>query len=429
MRRRDVLSRIAPVAILISGAILGSEARAEDDIHFDFSGHISIENRWFPQTNLYQHQSRHASGFVFEPELYFESAEGWSFNLVPFLRYDSADSRRTHADVREAYFLLFGELGDGEWELRLGVDRVFWGVIESNHLVDIINQVDLIEHPDLEVELGQLMVHATWSGEWGVAELFVLPHHRERTFPGRDGRLRTDFIVDEDHPTYESSAEQWHTDFALRYSHSFGPFDIGISVFDGTSREPLLEPKLILGPDGITPVPDCEPTCTLVPHYEQIRQFGLDAQITLDAWLLKLEAIHRSGAKNLSAREDDYAAFVAGAEYTFYSIFDSPADFSVLGEWNYDERGEDAANIFDDDLFFAIRYALNDIQDTAFLLTFMQDREHSTGVLFFEFDRRISDQWSMNVEAFHVVNADKKDIQIYPARRDSFVELRLNYNF
>ena len=417
MLHRNALFRIAPVVILISGVGCGSNAYAESDIYFDFSGKISVENRWFPQTNLYKHQSHHASGFVFEPEFYFENAAGWSFNFVPFLRYDSADSRRTHADIREAYFLLFGELGDDEWELRIGVDRVFWGVIESNHLVDIINQVDAIEHTDLEVELGQLMAHATWSGKWGVAELFILPHHRERTFPSRDGRLRTEFIVDEDHPTYESSAEQWHVDFALRYSHNFGPFDIGISVFDGTSREPAYIPRP--EPDGLI----------LVPHYEKIRQFGLDAQMTLDAWIFKLEAIRRSGAKNLSLEEDDYAAFVVGTEYTFYSVFDSPADFSVVGEWNYDERGEDATNIFDDDLFFAIRYALNDIQDTAFFLSIMQDREHSTNVLFLEFDRRLSDQWSMNMEGFHPLNTDEKDMQIYPTRRDSFIELRLNYNF
>ena len=413
----NALSRIAPVVVLISGAAFGNDVGAESDIYFDFSGKISVENRWFPQTNLYKHQSRHSSGFVFEPEFYFENAEGWSFTFVPFLRYDSADSRRTHADIREAYFLLFGELGDDEWELRIGVDRVFWGVIESNHLVDIINQVDAIEHIDLEVELGQLMAHATWSGEWGVAELFILPHHRERTFPSRDGRLRTEFIVDEDHPTYESSAEQWHVDFALRYSHNFGPFDIGISVFDGTNREPAYIPRL--EPDGLI----------LVPHYEKIRQFGLDAQMTLDAWIFKLEAIRRSGAKNLRLEEDDYAAFVVGTEYTFYSVFDSPADFSVVGEWNYDERGEDATNIFDDDLFFAIRYALNDIQDTTFFLSIMQDREHSTNVLFLEFDRRLSDQWSMKMEGFHPLNTDEKDVQIYPTRRDSFIELRLNYNF
>ena len=53
---------------------------------------------------------------------------------VPY--YDRKDSQRTHADLRKPNDLVFGEIGDGEWELRLGVDRVFWGVTESQHLVD-----------------------------------------------------------------------------------------------------------------------------------------------------------------------------------------------------------------------------------------------------------------------------------------------------
>lgn len=417
MRCRSLLSCALPAAAWISGACFSLPACAESDIEFSLAGRIAVENRWYPETNLFPGQSRHATGFVLEPEFYFEGPEGWGFSLVPFLRYDSADGRRTHADLREAYFLAFGDVGEGEWELRLGVDRVFWGVIESNHLVDIVNQVDAIEHPDGEAELGQLMAHLTWSGEWGVAELFLMPYHRERTFASHDGRLRSAFVVDEDHPTYESSAEQWHTDIALRYSHSFGPFDLGVSVFDGTSRDPVLRPRI--RPDGVA----------LIPHYEQIRQYGLDLQMTTDAWLLKLEAIHRSGAQNLVLEEDDYFALAAGFEYTFYAAFDSPADLGVLAEWSYDERGDHATRAFDDDLFFGVRYTFNDVQDTNLLVGALQDRQHSSLTIAVEMSRRMTDQWSMNIEALLVADADDRDVHIHPIRRDSFFELGLNYNF
>ena len=62
--------------------------------------------------------------------------------------------------------------------------------------------------------------------------------------------------------------------------------DVGFSLFDGTSREPSLVPTLS-GSEFV-----------LAPHYEQIRQYGLDAQLTTESLLLKLEAIHRTGAKN-----------------------------------------------------------------------------------------------------------------------------------
>lgn len=399
---------------------LGAQVSAGDEMDQEIFGEIRVENRWYPENPAHPNQSELASGIVFEPELYLESVHGWSFTLVPFLRYDSADPHRSHADLREAYFLLLGEIGDGEWELRLGVDRVFWGVVESNHLVDIINQTDLIEHPDEEVELGQLMAHATWSGDLGVAEVFILPHHRERTYPSRNGRLRSSLVVDDDHPSYEHGAEEWHLDFAVRYSQNFGPFDVGVSYFDGTSRDPLLQPQVSQQREG---------ELVLVPHYEQIRQFGIDAQLTTDEWLFKLEAIHRSDSQNLRFAEEDFAAFVIGAEYTFYSVFESVADFGILGEWCYDERGKDATNIFDDDFLVGIRVAFNDVQNTEIFSSFLKDRHYSTSAFVIEFSRRITDQWSADLELFSLANVERKDVQLDLIRRDSFLEFRLNYNF
>ena len=404
-------------AVLIFAIVFNSQVCANSGIDLQLFGHVSVESRWYPENGAYSSQSHHASGFVLEPEFYFESVSGWSFNLVPFFRYDSADPERSHADLREAYFLLFGEIGNSEWELRLGIDRVFWGVVESYHLVDIINQTDLIEHPDEEVELGQFMAHVTWSGEWGAAEFFAMPHHRERTFPGRRGRLRPAIIIDDERPTYESSAEEWHLDFAARYSQSLGAFDIGISVFDGTSREPLLRSRH--RDDGLI----------LVPHYEQVRQFGLDVQLTYNSWLFKLEAIHRADSQNLRFKEEDFEAFVIGGEYTFYSILDSAIDFSVLGEWTYDGRGSDATNAFEDDLLIATRLAFNDIQNTEIYASILEDRQHSTNALVIEVNRRISDRWSMNLELLSLFNVDKEDVQIDQTRRDSFIEFHLNYNF
>ena len=123
------------------------------------------------------------------------------------MRYDAGDPDRTYADFREAYLLMYGDIGDGEWELRLGIDRVFWGVVELRSLVDIINQTDVAEHPNEKIKMGQPMAHFTWSGDWGALELFAMTWHRARTYPGRRGRQRYEFIVDQDMISYESAAK------------------------------------------------------------------------------------------------------------------------------------------------------------------------------------------------------------------------------
>ena len=412
----------ATVWVLTSAMATGAYALTGFLDDMEVSGRLSMETRLYPQSAAHSGQRSHSSGLAAELTAYMEDEEGRSLTITPFFRYDANDPQRTHADLREAYILAYGDIGEDEWEVRLGVDRVFWGVVESRPLVDIVNQTDLVEHPNERTKMGQPMVHVTWAGDWGALELFGLTWHRARTYPGWQGRQRSSFIVDHAQTSYESAAEKWHIDLAGRYSSSFGPLDVGLSVFDGTSRAPTLLPALS-GSEFV-----------LAPHYEQIRQFGLDMQLTTGPWLLKLEAIHRSGAQNRRLlgnfvyEEEDYAAFVMGGEYTFYSVWDSEADLSFLAEWARDSRGRWGTNAFDDDLFLAARLGLNDEQSTEFVLSVLESLDNGSRVLTAELKRRLSDHWSLHAESIVYLGIVQTDL-IYPVRRDSFLGVNLDYNF
>ena len=422
-------------AALGAACVLFAAAACADTggLEFDLSGRLAFEGRWFPNEAAHPGQRDATLGYTAQPTLHVEHEDGGRFTLTPFYRYDSADPQRTHADLREAYLLLFGELGEGEWEARLGFDRVFWGVAEFHHPVNIVNQIDLIEHPNEETRMGQLMAHLTWSAEWGTLEVFAMPLHRERTLSGRAGRLRAGLPVDERRVSYESPAREWHIDLAARYSRSFGPLDLGLSLFDGTGREPSFRPSFQPVPDGsggAIPVPH-----RLVPHYAQIRQFGLDAQLTIEAWLLKLEAIHREGARNrpdpprdLYGGEEGYTAFVAGVEYTFNTVFESNADFSVLAEWSYDERGRRSTNRYQNDIFLAGRLALNDVESTEFIASFVADADYDTYALGFEARRDLSDRWNARIEGTVLLHVDDEDL-IHDTRRDGYFGGSFTYSF
>ena len=86
-----------------------------------------------------------------------------------------------------------------------------------------------------------------------------------------------------------------------------------MSAFNGTSREATL----VCMPPACSPTGVSDPSNVWIPYYAQIRQFGLDAQLTLDAWLFKFEAMHRSGDRNALGREleffKEYLAASVGA--------------------------------------------------------------------------------------------------------------------
>ena len=326
-------------------------------------------------------------------------------SLIPYLRYDATDDERSLADLREAYWASEGETH----ELLLGVNTVFWGVTESVHLVDIINQTDAVADIDGEDKLGQPMINLALQQDWGQVDIFVLPYFRERSFASEDGRLRTPIPVDADAAQYESSAEEEHVDFALRYSHYIGSVDIGLSAFSGTSRDP----RLIPADDGDH----------LVPFYDQIDQLGLDLQYTGDAWLCKLEAINRE------TQNDDFNAAVGGFEYTYYQVADSSADVGVLLELQYDGRAEaEPITLADNDVFAGIRLALNDTQDTAVLAGVGYDVKTSETYLNIEADRRLGENYVAELRARFFTNAEPGDTS-YAIEKDDYLQLQLSRYF
>jgi len=384
-------------------ACMTSDALGQD---LEWSGFVSVEPRIFVDSPAFTEQTDNSFSFsaVTAPELRYEWNDGDDrFTVIPFLRFDADDSERSHADLREANWLHFSD----PWTLRVGLGKVFWGVTESRHLVDIVNQTDLVEDIDQEDKLGQPMIHLERYTERGNFGVFLLPGFRERTFPADDSRLRGPFPIDVDRPVYESSAGDDHIDIALRWDHSFGAWDIGASGFYGTGREPRLAPTLV--PQG---------QLVLVPHYDIIGQLGVDLQYTRNAWLWKLEAIRRSG------QGKTFNALAAGFEYTVFGIGGGNADLGLLVEYLYDRRDDQAPAVaLDEDLFFGLRFAPNDVNDTMLLFGVIADRNAGGTIGFIEAERRLWNRWRLELELRWL--RDVEEEALMGLSQDSFVTMRL----
>lgn len=305
------------------------------------------------------------------------------FAFVPYLRWDAEDDERTHADIRELTWVHV----EDNWELRTGIRKVFWGVTESQHLVDIINQTDNVENPDGEEKLGQPMINLSLQRDWGILDVYMLTGFRERNYPGKNGRPRLPFLVDEDSAVFESSAEEYRTDFAIRWSNYFGELELGLSHFSGTSREPRLQLQLVVDESGI-PV-----KAVFIPFYDVIDQTGVDAQYFIGDWAIKLEAITRSG------QGDRYSAATFGFEKTFVGVFGSRSDLGVVAEYLFDDRGDAAPVIGEDDIALGFRYTLNNPADTTALLVWLYDLDSDEYLMTMEASSRIGANWKIIVEA------------------------------
>ena len=386
---------------ILFGALSMSSAHGGD---MDISGSVELQARGFWQNPQWVGQDDRAlQGSVISTTEVRWYNEGGNVRaaFIPYLRWDATDDERNLADLREAYWAFEGD----DYELLVGANTVFWGVTESVHLVDIINQTDFAGDIDGEDKLGQMMVSLMLQRDWGEITGFVMPAFRERTFAGVDGRFRPPLPVDTDNALYESSDEETHVDFALRYSHYIGDIDIGLNVFSGTSREPRFVPAA----DGQS----------LLPVYDQIDQLGVAVQYTKEAWLWKLEAIARDGVTQ------SFAAAVGGFEYTFYQVSESTIDVGLLLEYQYDGRNEfEPVTIADNDVFVGTRLAFNDVQDTAVLAGLSYDTDTGETFINIEAERRFGDNWfaELRVRAFN--GAAQVDATTW-LQKDDYVQLSL----
>ncbi len=414
MSRRFVILTLTLSLALNPGKLLAGE--------WDNSAEVAVETRSFFSDSVFPGQSG-----KFQPSITLEADLRWASDngkhelvFIPFAGIDGEDDNRSHADVREGYYRY---LSDGDWSLLVGASKVFWGTTESRHLVDIINQTDGVEDVDEEDKLGQPMIMLSFLKDWGQLDFFVLPYFRDRTFPGREGRLRPPLPINDDRVFFTDDEKRDVIDYAIRYSNFFGDWDVGVSLFNGVSREPRL-----IAPFAPTPASE------LFQLYDRITQFGVDLQYTREAWLWKFEGIAREG------QGDTFIAAVAGFEYTFYQIFEKSWDLGIISEYLYDDRDADLIVLpqgvttsapltaFENDIFAGARLALNDTQDTSLLAGAIIDTDDRSSAVFMEAARRIGDSWTAELESRLFLNVDPAN-PFAAFDEDDFLTLRLTKYF
>ena len=394
-----------------------SAANAGDGL--DFKGEAGLEGRYFFHDPVDDRQTDSDLSLRLQPEFYAEWNErNTSVTFTPFGRWDSADDERTHADIREWYL----RHRNGDFETRVGIRKVFWGATESVHLVDIINQTDLVENPDGEDKLGQPMLNLAWMRDGRMLEVFALPYFRERTFPGVEGRLRPivplsppfplaapPAFISNDESDYQSRDEEAHLDWAVRYAYSGGNLDMALAHFSGTARAPRF-PRAISTPDGPA----------LVPFYDLIERTGFDATYVMGGWLMKLEGIYQH------SDVDDYSAAAGGFEYTVTGVFETAVDVGLLAEYIWDERDELATTPFNNDIFLGTRIAANDEASTELLAGAIVDTDTQAVFANIEGSRRLGSGFKLTLEARLFERAPPAD-PAYSFRQDDYVSLELVY--
>ena len=380
----------------------------------DLFGWFDAQARFFPQEagnplGIPQSNDYWFNGsLAWEPGFFMNVTDYMNFELILFGRVDQHDRNRTHGDIREGFFELFFN----EWTLGFGIHKVFWGVTESRHLVDIINQTDLVEDFDTDIKLGQAMVTTSYTQrQSGHLQPLRDELGAAAGVPGAAGtphpsRYRST-------TTCASTTRRWKA----------GPDRRGLSLvaLHGRLRlglELLLRDRArsaALSDDERAGLP------VLQPVYELIHQGGLDVQYTVEGWLLKAESIVRGG------QGPTFGAVTGGFEYTFYQASGSIVDIGLILEYNYDSRNNNTFIIFENDFFTGVRLSLSDVGSTEFLVGSFIDAKDGSVFIAAEASRRFGDSWKILLEGRGYIPQKDNVLQFF--RNDAQIQVDIEYHY
>ena len=319
------------------------------------------------------------------------------------VRGDEKDSGRRITEARQAYFRspFVG------FDVFVGNRQEFWGKAESKYVVDVIHQSDAAANEGKSGKLGTPSISAERYLDIGDLQLWYIPYFREKTFNDSDAHPSSGLPVSS--AQYARKDGKDADDFAARLSSFAGDWDLAGSVFYGTARDPIL--SVAIGSSALN------------PYYALQKSIGLEAQYTGDVTLLKWESLHGTQSSLIGAH--DFAAAVAGIEYTYYRPFETMWDIGLIGEIQHDDRPQAAANQFG---VVGVRLVFNDIADSNILFLVSADRKADQSFVSLEVSRRINDVTSVKLTS-QFYNARTATSAFGQLSDDDAVTLTLNMFF
>ncbi len=471
----------------------GALISAPSPAHADFSTTIELEQRFFLHDAPVANRERNYSAIGGELQYSFSKNRGrQTFTATAAGRLDYDDPDRRYIEILD----LDNIIRSGSFEYRFGIRRIFWGVTEAVHLVDVVNQTDLREGFDGEDKFGQAMLNIAWFSPFGTFDAFAIPLFRERKFPGPMGRFALPFEILEQDRRYVLGADRDDVDFAARWNHSLFDMDVAISYFNGTVREPRNVACIRQGsgfagtendnncdidsavPDGgalgqlITAldnagqtlggngaigsqlaqiIANIDPTglvpnqaeltqafldaIVIVPFYEPLQQIGFEWQYNYGDLALKAEATRRElarstpassmdtgGQGNTSGQPDSekewLSAAAGGFEYTLVGVLGSNIDVGLIGEYLYNQNDRAIVGDFDDDIVAGTRLEFNDVKTTRIIAAVIQDTDNEGRYYSFDATRRLSRNWSGQIEGLWLSNFPTDDPASFFADED-----------
>ena len=368
----------------------------------EFKSSIAIDAQMFSSNKSSVNKT--SSNITFEQKLSLKKSFNDSFYFVEFYAQEDLSDFTSKEDNKRSYIRLNELYYQKDFEndkILFGKSIRFWGALEASNITDVFNQQELRSKPSKTDKKGAYNIEYTHYYDDSEISIIVKIHEENNDMASSSYYYNN--LPLKYSKKLKSKSNKNRASIYLKYTGSLSEdiyLDYSFIYLNGFDSQRYLSIENNIFSQNIYLVNKFINYYTLVS----------------DSTLYKLEFLYTDiiNDKKIS----NYIQVAFGAEHSL-EAFESSSEVSLLAEYYYFKNLEnnklsdkDLVNIFQNDLFLALRYRLNDFSDSTFLLGVLIDSEYKEQSYSLEYESSLIDSLKLKINLDYI-NAVKNTNTVY----------------
>ncbi|MBT9560963.1 MAG: hypothetical protein IV100_33370 [Myxococcales bacterium] len=363
-------------------------------------------------------------------DLDYRPHPAWRLRAVPRFYLDARDSE-LHRYLPHEASVAFSA---GPMDLTVGLLRFDWGISEALRPTDTLNPIDYGQGLLRTEKLAEFATELRFTVEPWSLDLVVIPFHQPPRFPTDSASLGlalggfTALGLDFD-PDWRTPESVEDVTFAARTRVTLGPVDLAASWMRGPSRlpGPWLDDVVLRAKDF--PVDVVGGSLSWVVGPVVIRGEA--------AW------VYTGRAPDFRVEENPYpwarpippshTTYVGGLEANFWDVtgdHDLTVVLEYVGEARPYHDAQAALRPLQGDVYAALRWSMDDLDDTRVGLSALVDVKRGDSVLRLSAERRLVSELVLRLDAALVIPGDDGPLSVLHNLGDAdVISARLSWTF
>ncbi len=346
---------------------------------FEIKNYLGLEYKNYIKKE--KHKDSYNSALIFQSEIKYNFSQSKIYTKMEALK-DSKDKNRDYFYLNELYY----SKSFDDFDFDIGKKVIFLGTLEANNIVDIFNRQNFQKDSLSKNKKGAIMANLNYFFENdSILRLYIKGFEEDIKLSSKNSPYYPFTSAYNKNIKFTNKHEK--PSFMATYTSTYDEdinADISFGLFKGYDENIIFKAK----------------NSIIHPYLFQSSKIFTYNTFVIDSTLYKFEVSYTKAKANKIIKLNNFYKFGGGLEYTIEQIYKNH-NLGLIAEYYKSDKRD---LVFDNDLFLALRYSLNDKDSSEFLLGFIKDLKKSENSAYMKYQGRLMDNLNISTDLRYIKN-------------------------